>query len=145
MSTGTIIILLLVGLAAGILSSMVGIGGGLVVIPALVFILGMDQKMAQGTSLAMLLPPIGILGVLVYQKSGNIHWPYALFLIVSFVIGSYLGARWVQNLNTITVKRLFAIFMILIAIKYLFFDKAAPATKKPRSADATDIFQKRQQ
>jgi uncharacterized membrane protein YfcA len=123
MSAGTIIILLFVGLLAGILSSLVGIGGGLVIVPALVLIFGFSQKMAQGTSLAMLLPPIGILGVMVYHKQGNVHWSYALILVVSFVLGSYFGAKWVQGLNSLTIKRIFAVFMIIVAVKYLFFDK----------------------
>src|SRR5689334_9655382 len=99
MSAGTIIILLLLGMAAGLLSSMVGIGGGIVIVPALVLILGMDQKMAQGTSLAMLLPPIGILGVLAYYRTGNVKMEYALILCATFIIGSWLGAQWVKNLN----------------------------------------------
>jgi uncharacterized membrane protein YfcA len=138
MSAGTIIILLFLGLAAGLLSSMVGIGGGIVIVPALVLLLGMDQKMAQGTSLAMLLPPIGILGVMAYYRAGNVKMEYALVLCATFIIGSWLGAQWVKNLNTITVKRIFAIFMIVVAVKYLFFDKpkttAGPAeatTEKP--------------
>lgn len=124
MSAGTIIILLIVGLLAGVLSSMVGIGGGLVIVPALVLIFGFSQKMAQGTSLAMLLPPIGILGVMVYHKQGNIHWTYALILVISFVLGSWLGAKWLQGLNSLTIKRIFAIFMLVVAVKYLFFDNA---------------------
>ena len=126
MSIGTIVILLIVGLCAGVLSSMVGIGGGMVIVPSLVLIFGFSQKMAQGTSLAMLLPPIGILGVWVYHKNGNVHWSYAIILIISFILGSYIGAKWVQTMNTMTVKRIFAVFMIIISIKYLFFDKPAP-------------------
>ncbi len=120
MSITSVLLLILVGLAAGMLSSMVGIGGGIVVVPALVFFFGLSQKAAQGTSLAMLLPPIGILGVLVYHKAGNIRWDYAIVLICSFIAGSYAGAKWVQNMNSITVKRIFAVFMILMAIKFLF-------------------------
>jgi len=145
MSFGTIIILLIIGFAAGILSSMVGIGGGIVIVPSLVFIFGFSQKMAQGTSLAMLLPPIGILGVMVYHKTGNVNWQYALLLIASFVIGSYLGAKWVQGLNTVTVKRVFAVFMILIAIKYLFFDKPVKAGNKGTNPDSSLIINKKQQ
>ena len=129
MSINDILILIAVGMCAGLLSSMVGIGGGIVIVPALVILFGLSQKMAQGTSLAMLLPPIGILGVMIYHKAGNIRWDYALILILSFVLGSYFGAKWVQNMNTITVKRIFAIFMIVIAVKYLFFDKPKVAPK----------------
>jgi len=145
MSTATILILITIGMLAGILSSMVGIGGGIVIVPALVFIFGFSQKMAQGTSLAMLLPPIGILGVMIYHKTGNINWQYAILLILSFIIGSYFGAKWVQNMNTITVKRIFAIFMILIAVKYLFFDKPVNTGKAAESADSSLIINKKQQ
>lgn len=93
MSITTIILLVLVGIIAGVLSSMVGIGGGIVIVPCLVFIFGFSQKMAQGTSLAMLLPPIGILGVYLYHKEGNVSWPFALVLILSFVVGL---AAWCQ-------------------------------------------------
>jgi uncharacterized membrane protein YfcA len=130
MTLGTIITLLLIGLAAGLLSSMVGVGGGLVVVPALVLVLGMDQKMAQGTSLGLLLLPIGIMGVLAYNKAGNVKWEYIWLMVITFVIGSYFGGKLVQNMNTITVKRIFAIFMIIVSIKYLFFDKPKPATDK---------------
>lgn len=127
--------LLCVGLLAGFLSSLVGIGGGIVVVPALVFMFGLSQKAAQGTSLAMLLPPIGILSVMIYHKAGNIRWDYAAILIVTFLVGSYFGAKWVQNMNTTTIKRIFAVFMILMAIKYLT-DKPAP--KPGKSAETTE-------
>ncbi|MBA3828610.1 MAG: sulfite exporter TauE/SafE family protein [Taibaiella sp.] len=122
MTTGTLIGLLIVGFLAGVLSSMVGIGGGLVVVPALVFMFGMSQKMAQGTSLAMLLPPIGILSVIIYYKAGNAKISYAGIMCITFVLGSYLGSKWVNQISTITVKRIFAIFMLVVAVKYLFFD-----------------------
>ncbi|WP_276134969.1 sulfite exporter TauE/SafE family protein [Polluticoccus soli] len=131
MSIITIVTLLLIGLAAGMLSSLVGIGGGLVIVPSMVLLLGLNQKMAQGTSLALLMLPLGILAVMVYHKAGNVKWSYALIMAVTFVIGSYFGAKLVQDMNTITVKRIFAVFMIIIGIKYLFFDKpSTPPTNK---------------
>lgn len=130
MNSRKVLSLLSIGLAAGTLSSMVGIGGGVVVVPCLVFILGLSQKNAQGTSLAMLLPPIGILSVMIYSKAGYVQWGYAGLMCITFVVGSYLGSIWVKNLNTITVKRVFAIFMIVVAVKYLFFDNPQPAASK---------------
>lgn len=123
MSIGYIIGILAIGMLAGFMSSMVGIGGGIVIVPAMVFIFGMSQKMAQGTSLAMLLPPIGILGVINYHKAGLIDMKVAAILCVSFVLGSYLGSKVVLDLDSVVVKRIFAIFMIVVAVKYLFFDK----------------------
>lgn len=131
MNITTIIILLLIGIAAGMLSSMVGIGGGLVIVPALVLLLGFDQKMAQGTSLALLMLPLGILGVMVYNKGGHVRWPYALIMASTFIVGSYLGAKLVDKMETETVKKIFAVFMIVIALKYLFLDKPKKNTSVP--------------
>jgi|SRR6185312_13082747 len=123
MNTGTILGLLAVGLIAGALSSFVGIGGGTVVVPALVFLFAMNQKMAQGTSLAMLLPPIGILAVYNYYKGGYVDLRVAGILCIAFVVGSYFGSKIVLGMDMGVIKKLFAVFLILIAIKYLFFDK----------------------
>jgi uncharacterized protein len=132
MDITSLIVLLLVGLLAGMLSSMVGIGGGIVIVPALVLFLALDQKTAQGTSLALLMLPLGILGVMVYHKAGNVRWSYALIMAATFIIGSYFGAKIVNQLNALMVKRIFAVFMIVIAVKYLFFDKP-----KPQKTDQT--------
>lgn len=123
MSITTIVLLLLVGLLAGILSSMVGIGGGVVIVPALVLIFGMSQKMAQGTSLALMLPPIGILAVINYHKQGFVDMKVAALICITFIVGGYIGSKLVLGLDTAIVKKIFAVFMIIVAVKYLFFDK----------------------
>lgn len=123
MSLQTIVILLLIGFAAGILSSMVGIGGGVVIVPALVLALGMSQKLAQGTSLALMLPPIGILAVMNYYKQGYVDMKVAGIICTTFIIGGYVGSKIVLGLEPSLVKKIFAVFMIVIAVKYLFFDK----------------------
>ena len=105
------------------LSSLVGIGGGMVIVPALVLALGLTQKSAQGTSLALLMLPLGILGVMVYHKAGHVRWQYALIMACTFLIGSFIGAKFVNNISSMTLKRIFAVFMIVMAVKYLFFDK----------------------
>jgi uncharacterized membrane protein YfcA len=133
MTTTTVILLLLTGLVAGMLSSLVGIGGGMVIVPAMVLLMGLDQKMAQGTSLALLLLPLGIGGVLVYHKAGNVKWNYALIMASTFVLGSFLGATFVKSISSGTVKKIFAVFMIIMAVKYLFFDKPNPP--KPTTID----------
>src|SRR5690349_19960309 len=114
MNTGTILGLLIIGLVAGILSSLVGIGGGIVVVPALVFLFAMNQKMAQGTSLAMLLPPIGILGVLTCYTQGYVDLRIAGILSVAFVVGSYFGSKRVSEIDESVVQNIFAIFMLLV-------------------------------
>ena len=123
MSITTIVLLLLVGLLAGILSSMVGIGGGVVIVPALVLVFGMSQKMAQGTSLALMLPPIGILAVINYHKQGFVDMKVAALICITFIVGGYIGSKLVLGLDTAIVKKIFAVFMIIVAVKYLFFDK----------------------
>jgi uncharacterized membrane protein YfcA len=119
----TILLLLALGLLAGILSSMVGIGGGIVIVPALVFLFGISQKMAQGTSLVMLLPPIGLLAVINYYKAGFVDLRLAGILIVAFIIGSYFGSKVALNLSELMLKRIFGVLLMLLAIKYLFFPK----------------------
>lgn len=123
MSTGYVVGLLVLGLVAGFMSSLIGIGGGIVIVPTLVFLLGMNQKMAQGTSLAMLSLPVAFIGAYNYYKEGYANWKVALILAVTFVVGGYLGSKTVLNIDMSVVKKIFAIFMIAIAIKYLFFEK----------------------
>jgi uncharacterized membrane protein YfcA len=123
MNITTLVGLLVLGLIAGMLSSMVGIGGGLLVVPALVMIFAMSQKTAQGTSLAMLLPPIGILGVWQYHKQGYVDFKVAAILCIAFIAGSYFGGKVAMNLSVSVIKKIFGVFLLLVAAKYLFFDK----------------------
>ncbi len=116
--------LLLLGLLAGVLSSMVGIGGGVVIVPALVMIFAMSQKLAQGTSLVMLLPPIGLLAVINYYKAGYVDFKIAGILIIAFTAGSYFGSKIALNLEEGTLKKIFGGFLMIMAVKYLFFSKA---------------------
>jgi len=115
--------LLIIGLAAGFMGGLVGIGGGVIIVPALVMLLGMNQHAAQGTSLMMILFPVGILGVMNYYKQGYVDFRYAGLLAIGFFVGSYLGSKFSLNLPQLTVKRIFAIVMMLLAIKILFIDK----------------------
>jgi uncharacterized membrane protein YfcA len=119
----TLIYLLLIGLAAGFMGGLVGIGGGVIIVPALVMLVGMTQHQAQGTSLTMILFPVGILGVLNYYKQGYVDFKYAGLLAVGFFVGSYLGSKYSLSLPQFTVKRVFAVIMIVLAIKILVFDK----------------------
>jgi len=117
-----IIILLLIGLAAGIASGILGIGGGILVIPALVYLLNYSQKAAQGTSLGLLLPPIGLLAVLNYYQAGYVNLKAAGIMIVTFMIGSYLSSKFAVNLPDTVIKKVFAVFLLFYAVK-LFFGK----------------------
>ena len=117
-----ILILLCIGLLAGILSGFVGIGGGIVIVPVLVYALGYSQHLAQGTTLFMFLFPIGILGVINYYKAGYIDWKAAMFIASTFVLGSYIGSKFAISADQITIKRIFGVIMILIGIK-MFWGK----------------------
>lgn len=119
MSITTILILLLIGICAGILSGFVGVGGGIIIVPALVFFLGYTQHMAQGTSLTMMIPPIGLLAVYNYYKSGNTNITAALIIALAFVIGAYFGSKLSISLDERIVKRVFGAVMLLASIKLL--------------------------
>lgn len=126
MDITTFIILIIVGIAAGILGGMVGVGGGIVIVPALVFFLGFSQKMAQGTSLGILLLPVGLFGVMQYYKEGYIDMRVVLLISAGFFAGSYLGSKLALSLPQDVLKKIFAVLLLLIAIKMLFFEKAKP-------------------
>ncbi len=123
MTTQTVLLLILIGLAAGILSGMIGIGGGIIIVPALVLVLGFSQQQAQGTSLGLLLLPVGILAVLNYYKQGYIDIKVVGIMCVSFVVGGWLGSKISLSLPQETVKKIFAVVLLLVAGKMLFFDK----------------------
>src|ERR1035437_9399695 len=125
MSMQTILLLILIGIAAGALSGLVGIGGGIIIVPALIYLLAFSQKQAQGTSLAILLLPIGILAVLNYYKDPNVHLDIKVVALISlgFLAGSYYGSKIALSLPQETVKKIFAIVLLLIAFKMLFIDK----------------------
>jgi uncharacterized membrane protein YfcA len=116
--------LILLGLVAGIFSGVVGIGGGIILIPALVYFFGLSQHEAQGTSLGMLMLPVGFLAVLQYYKQGFVDYKLVLFIALGFVAGGFIGGRLAVALPETLVKKVFALFMIAVAVKMLFFDKA---------------------
>ena len=123
MSLQVIIILFLVGLAAGILGGLVGVGGGIIIVPSLIYFLGFSQKEAQGTSLGILLLPVGILGVLQFYKAGYVDMRTVWLVSFGFLVGSYFGSKVALSFSQETVKKIFAILMILIGLKMLFLDK----------------------
>ena len=111
MSLQTILLLTLIGLAAGVLSGMVGIGGGVIIVPALVFILGLTQHQAQGTSLFVLSMPVLVLAVFNYWRTGNVNWRFGLIIASTFVIGAFLGSKLTLRLPEAWVKLIFGLLM----------------------------------
>jgi uncharacterized membrane protein YfcA len=122
MNTETFLILIVIGLITGALSGMLGIGGGLIMIPTLVLFLGMNQHQAIGTSLAVMLPPIGLFAAYNFYKAGHVNITYAIVLAVAFMIGSYLTSKIAVSIPENTIKKIFSVFLIIIAIK-MFFTK----------------------
>lgn len=116
------IILLLIGLAAGLMSGILGIGGGIIIIPLLVAFLGFSQQSAQGTSLGLLLLPVGILAVMNYYKAGLVDIKAVLIMSITFVIGSYLSSKVAIDIPEALLKKIFGVFLLFYAMK-LFFGK----------------------
>ena len=116
-----ILILLCIGLAAGCLSGMVGVGGGIIIVPALVYFLGFSQQTAQGTSLFLLLLPTGIFAVTNYYKAGFVDWKVALIISSTFVLGAYFGSKLAISIDQNLVKKTFAVFVILVGLKMLIW------------------------
>jgi uncharacterized membrane protein YfcA len=119
MTTSMLLILIVIGIITGIMAGMLGIGGAIIMIPALVFFLGTSQQMAQGTSIAVMLPPIGILAAYNYYKAGHVNITFAIVLAVCFLIGSYFGSKWALNVPQNVLKKIFGILLLLVAAKML--------------------------
>lgn len=111
------LILLAIGFFAGILSGVFGIGGGLIIVPALILLAGMVPIVATGTSLAALLLPVGILGVWEYHKKENLDIQAALWIALGLVVGIWIGARLAQHLTPVQLKRAFSVFLVLVAAR----------------------------
>jgi len=114
-----LLILLSIGVVTGVMAGMLGIGGAVVMVPALVFIMGFSQQMAQGTSLAVMLPPIGIIAAYNYWKAGQVNLKFALILAVAFLIGSYFGSKLALSLPQPVLKKIFGILLLLVAARML--------------------------
>ena len=126
MSINEIVILVCIGFAAGAFSGMFGIGGGLIMVPALVFFLAMSQHSAQGTSLGVLVIPVAAMAAFNYYREGQLNVKYAVVIALSFVIGGYFGAKLSLGLNDLMLKRIFGVLMLVMAIRLIFFSKASP-------------------
>jgi uncharacterized membrane protein YfcA len=121
--SNVIIQMLLIGLVAGVAGGMFGIGGGAIMVPAMVLLIGMDQKFATGTSVAAQILPIGILAAIVYYRNGNVNIKYAVFIAVGLIIGNFFGALFANQpfISSEMMKKLYGIFLLAIGCRYLFF------------------------
>ena len=118
----TIIYLVLIGITAGVVSGFIGIGGGIIIVPALIYLLGLSQLQAQVTSLALMLPPIGILAFMQYYKAENVDIDLRMVAIVAstFIVGGLFGAKLALKINVNLVKIIFGVLMLLISIKMIY-------------------------
>jgi len=106
-----IVAFILLGLVAGALSGLVGIGGGIIIVPALALLFHFSQKTAQGTTLALLIPPLGIFAAMAYYKAGHVNIKAAIFIIVGFIIGSLVSSYYAVNLPDVVITRIFGSFL----------------------------------
>ena len=122
MKMTTILTLIIIGLLAGILSGLVGVGGGIIMVPLFVFVLGLTQHNAQGLSLAVMLPPVTILAVYNYHHAsgGSIDWKATAIVATLFVVGSLLGSKLALQIDQRMLKKIFGFFMLMVAIKMIF-------------------------
>lgn len=119
-----VLVLIIIGICAGVLSGMFGIGGGLIIVPALVFFLGMTQHQAQGTSIGLMLLPIGILAAYKYYNTGNLDIKAGLIMAATFVLGAYFGAKLALQIDQVLMKRIFGCIMLLVAVKLIIYPQS---------------------
>jgi uncharacterized membrane protein YfcA len=110
---------ILLGLAAGVASGLLGIGGGTIVVPGLVYLFGMTQHKAQGTILAAFLPPVALLAVLKYSQASNVDWKAAMLVAAGIFLGAWFGAAISLSLPETTIKRIFGVFLLFVAFKLI--------------------------
>lgn len=113
---------LLAGLGVGVFSGLIGVGGGVIAVPILVYAFGMEQKMAQGTSLMMLLGPTGIFAIMEYYRAGNVNLKVGLLMAVGVLIGAYFGGHYAQTMSNVVLRRVFSSVLVVVALK-MFFQK----------------------
>lgn len=118
-----IVLIALIGMVAGLLGGLLGLGGAVIIIPALVMLAGYSQQMAQGTALMMMVLPVGALAAFQYYQRGSVNMGAALIIAVFFFAGSFFGARFATQVPQDILKKIFALMLIAIALKMLFFEK----------------------
>jgi uncharacterized membrane protein YfcA len=115
-----IVLCLLLGLVAGTFSGLVGLGGGVILVPALMLFFGLSQHQAQGTTLALMVPPIGLLAAWTYYKAGYVDLKIAALVCAGFFVGGFIGAKLATGMSNAVLEKVFAVALILIALKMLF-------------------------
>ena len=111
---------ILIGLFAGAISGLIGIGGGIIIVPALIYLFQFSQHAAQGTTLAMMIPPIGILAALTYYKQGHVNLPVAGFICLGFIVGGFLGAKFAVGFPEVVLRKIFGVCLLFIS-GYMIF------------------------
>lgn len=114
------ILLIMLGITAGVTSGLVGIGGGIILVPALVFLFGLTQHQAQGTTLALMVPPIGIVAAWTYWRQGYVDLRIAGLICAGFLLGSLLGSRYAIHLSSASLQRAFGVFLLVLSLKLIF-------------------------
>ncbi len=114
-----IVLYLFLGLVAGVFSGLIGVGGGIIIVPALILLFGMSQHQAQGTTLALLVPPIGLLAAWTYYKQGYVDLRIATFICIGFFLGGFLGAKLATGLSNPVLEKMFGIALLLVSLKMI--------------------------
>ncbi|MDD5063513.1 MAG: sulfite exporter TauE/SafE family protein [Phycisphaerae bacterium] len=114
-----IFLYILLGVIAGIFSGLIGIGGGIIIVPALVLLFGLSQHAAQGTTLALMVPPIGLLAALAYYKQGFVDLKIAAFVCIGFFVGGLIGAKFAVGIPEMVLKKIFGIVLLAVSVKMI--------------------------
>lgn len=120
MTITSLLILIFIGLFGGVLSGFIGVGGGILIVPMLIYAFGFSQHMAQGTSLFLMLPPIGILAFYNYYKAGEVNIVYGSIIALTFVVGGYFGSKLSLRLSPAVVKTFFGFIMAYVAFRMIY-------------------------
>jgi len=115
------VLYIFLGVIAGTLSGLIGIGGGIIIIPVLIFLFGMSQHEAQGTTLALMVPPIGLLAALTYYQHGHVNLKIAALICLGFFLGGWIGAQAATSISNAVLEKIFGFVLLLISLKMLFF------------------------
>ena len=120
MTTIHLLLYMVLGLVAGAFSGLIGVGGGVIIVPALVFLFGFSEHAAQGTTLALLVPPIGLLAAWTYYQEGYVDIQVAALICLGFFVGGLLGARFATHLSNFALEKVFGVAMLIISLKMIF-------------------------